>query len=609
MAALSPRAKSLAKKIARRLPKRVLDKILDSTSTQQYALNTRGLVADSDMVAWARRAARPVSIVIPSYNDVPLLTACLASIEATCADFTYEVIVVDDYCQPENSERLRALESPTVRVVFKDERQGFAVTVNVGMALAQYDIVLLNSDIVAKPGWLHALQYSAHEIDPKIGLVSPKLVYPNGAIQYGGTYYARLLAPQWFGHLFVGSAATRPVANVATYNRSISGACVYITRDAYSTLGPLDEEYWLGFEDVDYGLRAWQEGIRCYYQPAAMLVHHESASRGYSQGQRELGSMRYFWRRWSGQFLSRTSPETPAVDYVLSPAATPAWREYVVEQASRLRALGHSADVHEIAPGGVDEALVGLLSGRESIKVSCDWATSETVWLASLHHGKPAYLLPGVESGRFPDDRARQNSIIANYKPEFEYIAPNRWTADQLRAEAAWEVRGRLVPVSAPVPVPGNGARDSVVTVGLDPSTRASVDAAAAELAVEVRHFDETEPSAATIAEINALSPRVVVALAEYDTSLTPLALMGLGAAYVGRLNDKTRYEVLDGYNALLIDPSSAPTIPRALGDLFHDDLAWRELGANGRDTAERMHGLNAGEMSRLLATIAAVAV
>jgi GT2 family glycosyltransferase len=609
MPAVPERLRSILVRGAKRLPRPAADLLRRAEGPRAYGRNTAGLTADAAMRAWAVAAARPVSIVIPSYNDIPLLRAAVASIEETCAGFEYEVIIVDDYCQPANSELLRTFESPTVHVVFKEERVGFARTVNVGMALAKHDIVLLNSDIVAKDGWLEALQYSAYAIDEKIGLVSPKLVYPNGTIQYGGTYYARLLAPQWFGHLFVGSAATRPVANVATYNRSISGACVYITRDAYDVLGPLDEEYWLGFEDVDYGLRAWDRGIRCYYQPASMLVHHESASRGYSQGQRELGSMRYFWRRWSEQFLTRVLDPSPAVDYVISPAATAAWRDYVSDQAAELRALGHSVEIHESTTRGVDEPLVDLLRGRDSITVSCDWGSSETVWLASLQHGKPAYLLPGVESGRYPADPARQSSIVANYKPEFDYIAPNRWTADQLRAEAAWEARGRVVPVIRPVAASEPGDRSSVVTVGLTATARATVDAVARELAVPVLHVDDVEPSAATLGEIAASSPRVVIALAEYDSSLTPLALMAMGAAYVGRLNDKTRYEVLDGYNSLLVDPSSTTAVSTAIGDLFDDDRVWRDLAANGRATAERLHALNAREMSRILAGIADNAV
>jgi GT2 family glycosyltransferase len=547
-------------------------------------------------------------MVIPSYNDVPYLTACLASIEETCGGFDYEVIIVDDYCQEENSKKLRALSNDRIRVIFKEQRLGFAGTVNAGMALARHDIVLLNSDIVAKPGWLEALQYSAYAIDPAIGLVSPKLIYPNGRIQYGGTYYARLLAPQWFGHFNVGSPATTRAANVATYNRSISGACVYITTEAYAKLGPLDDNFWLGFEDVDYGLRAWAEGIRCYYQPKSMLVHHESASRGYSQGVRELGSMRYFWRRWEHLFLSRSLSDQSPIDYVISDSAAPSWRRYVDQQAQRLIAEGRIVEVHSMSQGGPDEALIATLQQRESIKICCDWAASETVWLSALEHGKAAYLLPGVESGQYAGNGKRQSSIIANYKPEFDYIAPNRWTADQLRAEAAWESRGRVVPVLEPsssAPQDGKG----IVTLAASDAVRKLIDGIAAGVGVSATHFDSVEVTAELVSEMIATKPRVVVALDEFDTSLIPLSLMGLGAVFVGRHNDKTRYEVLDGYNVMLVNPTVLDEVRQAVACSISDETVWRELSGNGRRTAERIYGLNAIEMSRTLVDIARNAV
>src|SRR3990170_5248634 len=230
-------ALAVARKLASKLPEKAKRRIRTATAPLQYSRNTRGLGTSASMTSWARDNGRPVSIVIPSYNDLPYLRACLASIQETCGYAQHEVIIVDDFCEPANARELKALESSTVSVILKDKREGFSAAVNRGMAEARHDVILLNSDIVAKPGWLEALQYSAYAIDDHIGLVSPKLVYPSGRIQYGGTYYARLLAPQWFGHLHVGSAATRPVANVASYNRSISGACVYITRRAFDALG------------------------------------------------------------------------------------------------------------------------------------------------------------------------------------------------------------------------------------------------------------------------------------------------------------------------------------------------------------------------------------
>lgn len=594
---------AIARRVYARLPERLRGIARAVGSKPLYAVNTKGIEPDERMTAWARGNRRPVSIVIPSYNDLPLLTECLASIEATCAEFDLEVIVVDDYCQPENAARLKELEDGRVRVVLKDERLGFAGTVNVGMSQARHDIVLLNSDIVAKPGWLEALQYSAYAIDPQVGMVSPKLVYPDGRIQYAGTYWARVLAPQWFGHLHVGAPATKPAANVAGYNRSISGACVYITRDAFDRVGLLDDEYWLGFEDVDYGLAAWVAGVRCYYQPAAMLVHHESASRGYSQGRRELASMRKFWRRWQEEFLTRTA-DAGRVDFVIGSGARSLWDEYVSVLADHLVSEGVSARVHRIAGGSVDEALVAELGEHDGLVVACDWSVAESVWLATVDHGKPVYLLPTVESGAFPGDPKRQAEIVANYRPEFAYLAPNRWTEHQLRAEAAWETQARVVPALLPAdPADRPAVQDVVVTIGADETARATVDRIAAGAGARVEHRDSEPATGDELAALRDAGPRAVVSFVEADNSLVPLALMSTGAVLIARPNPRTTFEVLDGYNALLF--TDLDGLSRSLFDVLDDDAVHAEVSANGLESARRHASAAPHEVARALRSIA----
>ncbi|WP_342000949.1 glycosyltransferase family 2 protein [Microbacterium sp. LWH7-1.2] len=575
----------IARRAIAKLPHPVKARIRSARTERSYDLNTRGITANREMVAWFADNARPVSIVIPSYNDVPLLAEALASIEETCRGADYEVIIVDDFIDAGVADQLKQFESDRVRVVLKDRRLGFAGTVNVGMEQAQHDIILLNSDIVAKPGWLEALQYSAYALDPAIGMVSPKLVYPDGRIQYGGTYYARLLAPQWFGHLHVGSPATKPTANVAGYNRSISGACVYITREAFERVGLLDDEFWLGFEDVDYGLRAWERGIRCFYQPAAMLVHHESASRGYSQGQRELASMRRFWRRWEEDFLARRRGTHAPVDLLVGADSDPLWRRYAAALASALAADGRDVEVREVGVGAAvpDDKLVAEVAARGGIAVACDRTAAETVWLASTAGALPVYLLPAVESIWHPHDVAEQVRIIAGYRPEFDYIAPNRWTAAQLQAESAWETRRRIPPALAPAPLP-DAADDAVVTIAAEAGERQAVEAAGAARGMRTVHLD----AGSSPEDVAAVRPRAVVNFAEQQSSLLPFALMSLGGVYLAPVEGRLSHEVLDGYNALLFARGDLDQLRRSLDDALGDDGVWSELRRNGHASATR---------------------
>lgn len=577
----------LPRRIARRtiamLPDPWKARIRKARVDRSYTLNTRGIVANREMVAWFRANGRPVSIVIPSYNDLPLLTEALKSVADTCAHVDYEVIVVDDFIDPAVGRQLKALEDDRITVVLKDKRMGFAGTVNEGMRRARHDIILLNSDIVAQPGWLEALQYSAYALDPAIGMVSPKLVYPDGRIQYGGTYYARILAPQWFGHLNVGAPATKPVANVAGYNRSISGACVYITREAFERTGYLDDEFWLGFEDVDYGLRAWDRGIRCFYQPAAMLVHHESASRGYSQGQRELASMRRFWRRWESRYLARRLPDDAPTDFVVGPASGALWRDYVDSLADELRRGGRDVQVREVPSDAAHEPTIAALSDRGRIIVACDWSAATTVWLATVGGSLPVYLLPAVESIFHGADPALQSRIVAGYRPEFDYISPNRWTAGQLAAEAAWETGRRVAPALAPPPLPET-ADDVVVTISAPRAKRALIDGLAESLGAKAIHLDTVDGAA----EVAAPRPRAVVLFSEQQSSLLPFTLMSLGAVLLAPADGRLAHEVLDGYNSLLFAPGDDEQLKRSLTDVLTDERVWREVRENGHASASR---------------------
>ncbi|MCL2794560.1 MAG: glycosyltransferase family 2 protein [Microbacteriaceae bacterium] len=575
-----------------------------------YSLNTRGLEENPEWRRWTAANARPVTIVIPSYNDVELLSHCLASIERTASHLDYHVIVVDDYAQEANRERLRALESERVSLILKPEREGFAIAVNTGMRAvpADRDIVVLNSDIVTLPGWLDALMGSAYAIDPKIGMVSGRLVYPHGRIQYGGTYYARVLAPQWFGHLFVNRSPRDPVTRVAGYNRSISGACTYVTRAAYDRVGGLHEDYWLGFEDVDWGLTAWQAGVRCYYQPDAMAIHHESASRGYSQGPRELASMRLFWRRWEPQFLTRELAAPFEVDFVVSDRADVVQRRHVDVLAERLRGAGTGARVHEVAADAVDETLVAELEGRESVKVCCDSGAQTTTWLASLEHGKPVYLLPGVERAQFGRRAPERAPVIAGYRPEYDYIAPDRHTARTVSRLSAWEVQHRVVPVLAPAVAVVEAAADApIVVLGGRDEEVARVASLAEKHGRTLVRLGDPRHSVAALDALASAAPVAVVSFLADVTSAVPLLAMSRGAVFLGPVSDQTKFEVLDGYNALTFDTATGPAV--ALESVLADPQVAAELAANGRSTAERLYDRGLADLVAALTQTARTAV
>jgi hypothetical protein len=51
-----------------------------------------------------------------------------------------------------------------------------------------------------------------------------------------------------------------------------------IRREVFEEIGGFDEAYWNGHEDVDLCLAAGYAGWDILYEPASVLVHHESVS-------------------------------------------------------------------------------------------------------------------------------------------------------------------------------------------------------------------------------------------------------------------------------------------------------------------------------------------
>ncbi len=209
---------------------------------------------------WYRRHGRPVTVVIPSYRDAPLVAGLVAEIRRTTPADMVRIIVADDASGPEHLAAIGRIKG--IQIVTGDTNGGFSVNANRGLRAADpgHDVVLVNSDVTPMRDWLAALQHAASGGRPA-GVAGAKLLYPDNRIQYAGTI-RNAQAPEWFDHRYRGKPADWGPADVAGPTLAATGACMYIRRDVLDAIGLLDERYGMGYEDVDYCLRAWQAGTR-----------------------------------------------------------------------------------------------------------------------------------------------------------------------------------------------------------------------------------------------------------------------------------------------------------------------------------------------------------
>jgi len=401
-----------------------------------------------EALRWYRASGRPVSVVIPSYGDPAVVAAAVASIRKTTKRGMVRIVVSDDASAPEHVAALRAVEGID-ELVLGTENVGFAANVNRGIAAADpaHDVVVLNSDVLATRGWLACLQHAAHETD-EVGIVGAKLLYPNDRIQHAGVH-RNPGAPQWFDHLYRFKPGDHGLADVGGPVLAVTGACMYVRRDAIDAIGTMDERYPMAFEDVDWCLRAWSAGRGVVYEPAAVLYHLESVVRGTEVGEREQRSMDEFWARWR-PFFEERDVRTPSgalrIRYVTEGTGVGGGHRDIFEHLNRLAERGHDVALYtlEEAPTWFPlevpvhtfedyEEMIPALAAEDAIKVATWWNSADAVWRASVVRGIPVYFVQDIETSYYPDDEVMRDRVLASYRSEFRYMTISGWNGDRLR--------------------------------------------------------------------------------------------------------------------------------------------------------------------------------
>lgn len=248
------------------------------------------------------------SIVIPAFNKADLTRTCLRSLDATLGDKSRgEVIVIDNASSDRTPQMLQ--EFPWVTVVRNDRNTGFGAANNQGARMARGEfLIMLNNDIEAKAGWLDAMLETARS-STGIGAVGAKLLYANGTIQHAGV----VVYPERFHkaaftpvHAFTGYAQNAKEVMRRRDFQMLTAACLLTPRAVFLELGGLDEQFWNGYEDVDYCLRLRSQGLRLVYEPSAVLTHFESQS-GPQRFRKVAWNMALLAKRWNaGVTLDRS---------------------------------------------------------------------------------------------------------------------------------------------------------------------------------------------------------------------------------------------------------------------------------------------------------------
>ncbi len=248
-------------------------------------------------------------ISVINYRTGDLTIGAVRSVLEALGDRPAQVVIVDnasgDGSDGVIADWIAATGDPRVRLVRSETNTGFSGGHNQALAAdPEADFCLiLNSDALLRPGFFDAV-LAAAEAHPRAGLVAPRLEWEDGTEQVSCFRFAGPMSE------VIRGAGTGPVT--ALLSRHVvaldpppdpdaiewaSFACILLRGDMIREIGPMDEGYFLYFEDAEYALRARRAGWRVVYAPEARAVHFRGGSGPVKKMQAEKKRLpAYYWR-------------------------------------------------------------------------------------------------------------------------------------------------------------------------------------------------------------------------------------------------------------------------------------------------------------------------
>ena len=222
------------------------------------------------------------SVVIVNYASWPLTLRCVESLLETGYE-DFEIVIVD------NDEPAPPQIPYPVRLIRNEENLGFAKACNQGIAVSEGDlVVLINPDSVVKEDFFRYVEAFFDE-NPTVGIAGPRILEPDGRLQLTArrelSVFSGLLGrTSLLTRLFPKSSLVKnQFPAVAELTRPtavdwVAGACMVIRRRTLEEVGPLDERFFMYFEDADLCRRVREAGWSVYYLPQVEVVHHAGGS-------------------------------------------------------------------------------------------------------------------------------------------------------------------------------------------------------------------------------------------------------------------------------------------------------------------------------------------
>ncbi|MBN1879985.1 glycosyltransferase family 2 protein [bacterium] len=210
-----------------------------------------------------------ISIIIPSWNGRHLLEKSIPAL-VDQIDGKGKIIVVDNGSDDGTVEWLKSVW-PEVRCLMLPSNKGFSGAVNEGITASESnDVILVNNDTEALPGWFDALRIAAGT-HPDFHIFASRVLLADSREHIDTVGDGFTVAG--FGYKHGWLEVDGPRYDQPSEVFAASGCAVYIRRNVFRTIGLFDEHFFAFGEDLDFCFRARLAGFRVMYIPDARILH------------------------------------------------------------------------------------------------------------------------------------------------------------------------------------------------------------------------------------------------------------------------------------------------------------------------------------------------
>ncbi|MBM65550.1 MAG: hypothetical protein CMH55_04870 [Myxococcales bacterium] len=230
-----------------------------------------------------------LTVSIVSYCVAERMTSCLRAAAAAAPRHQLQVIVVDNASTDESPKLLTSMATEMgFELILNDENLGFAAANNQALVQARGRyFMLLNPDTEVVGDGLSQL-IDAMDADEGLGAIGPQLLDEHGTVTASCRRLPNLERSFW--HLSYLDKLFPRLPRLRDYmmsdfdhcsSRDVEqpqGAALLLRRSVIDQIGPLDERFFLYYEEVDWCARVAAAGHRIHFLATAQVRHAAGSS-------------------------------------------------------------------------------------------------------------------------------------------------------------------------------------------------------------------------------------------------------------------------------------------------------------------------------------------